>query len=86
VGDQTAATTPLRSRPNALDFGIDFGSGWALRLSTLVAVAAGCAAIVAGGVIVYTYLVGPFPISPVLVLPAVPMLFVGQLWTILILS
>ncbi len=55
-------------------------------MSTLVAAVAGCAAIVADGIILYTYLVGPFPIASVLVLPAVPMLFAGQLWCILILN
>ena len=57
-----------------------------MRLSKLVAVVAGCAATVAATVILYTFVVGALPDGmSLLLLPALPILIVGQLWCIAVL-
>lgn len=70
-----------------LDLGIDFSSGWPLRLTKLVAVGAGAAAVVAGAVLV-SFLAGPLPdvLATLLLVVAVPLLVVGQLVIIGILN
>lgn len=71
-----------------LDLGIDFGSGWAARLTMAAAVAAGCAAGIAGVVLLYTLFVGPVPdaVAGFLVAVSIPLILVGQLMAIGILS
>lgn len=67
-----------------IELGIDFRSGWAARLTMALAVAAGCAAVVAATVLLYTLVVGPLPgaAAAILVVPAVPLIGFGQLLTI----
>ncbi len=71
-----------------LDLGVDFRSGWAAWLTMALAVAAGCAAGVAGAVLLYTLMVGPVPdlVAGILIAAAMPLILVGQLLTIGILS
>ena len=64
---------------------IDFDAPWARRLSGAVAVVAAFAACVAGGVALYTSVVGRFPAAPYLLIPGVPLLAIGQLWCVVIL-
>lgn len=66
--------------------GFDFGSGWAAHLTKLVAVAAGVAAAITALTILYTLIVGKVPGAQLLMLPAVPLLIVGQLWCIAVLN
>ena len=82
----TSSSAGRRSGP--LDLGIDFSSGWPARVAAAVAVVAGCAAVLAGVVLLYTYLIGPLPsaVAAVLVVVAVPVVLVGQLVVIGILQ